>query len=128
MVRSRGLRRLDPVVGKDRNRVLPVPLLEGFLLPLCHTSGLGGCPDVPRCGLGPPQPSRFELKGWSYRGPFPRARGCRHPEGEEGGGRTQSRGTVMRVGKWAFPGLWVGVGCVGVGGLPGYGTNQSTPH
>lgn len=72
-MRSRGLPRLDPVAGKDGNRILPVPLLEDFLLPLRRRSGLGGCPDAPRCGLGQPQPSRFGLEEWSYPGPFPQS-------------------------------------------------------
>lgn len=58
---------------------------------------------------------RMELPG-----PFPQS--PRLPTARERGrgGRTRSRGTVIGAGKWAFPGLWVSVGCISVGGLPGH--------
>lgn len=109
-MRSRGLRRLDPVAGKDGNRILPVPLLEGFLLPLRRRSGLGGCPDAPLCGLRQPQPSRFGLEEWSYRGPFPqspRARAQREDRVPRDGDSGREVGFSGTLGEAAWAGCQV---------------------
>lgn len=113
-MRSRGLRRLDPVAGKDGNRILPAPLLESFLLLLRRRSGLGGCPNAPRCGLRQPQPSRFRLREWSYQGPFsepeaadtPRARALREDPVPRDGDRGREVGFSGTLG--GFRGRWCG--------------------